>query len=97
LVLLGVQFALYVIASIGLLRRAEKTGDELFGWFALAAPFAAAATVNYFLFPSLFPGWVYTADVFRFGFYLMLAVGAARPIAAWQEPLAEVAAPVLRR
>ena len=97
LVLLGVQFSLYVIASIGLVRRAEKTGDELFGWFALAAPFAAAATVNYFLFPSLYPGWVYTADVFRFGFYLMLAVGAARQIAAWQEELAAAAASGERR
>lgn len=97
LVLLGVQFGLYLVASIGLVRRAETTGDELFGWFALAAPFAAVATLNYFLFPSLYPGWVYTADVFRFGFYLMLAVGAGRQIAAWQQQLAEAAASGERR
>jgi signal transduction histidine kinase len=92
LVLIGVEFALFVVASIGFVRRAEETGDELFGWFALAAPFGAAAMANYFLFPSLYPGWVYTADVFRFGFYLILAVGAARQIAAWQQQLAEAAA-----
>jgi signal transduction histidine kinase len=92
LVLIGLEFALFVVASIGFVRRAEETGDELFGWFALAAPFGAAAMANYFLFPSLYPGWVYTADVFRFGFYLILAVGAARQIAAWQQQLAEAAA-----
>jgi signal transduction histidine kinase len=97
LVVLAVTFALYLVAAIGFVRRAETTGDELFGWFALASPFGAAASANYFLFPSLYPGWVYTADVFRFGFYLMLAVGAAREIAAWQEQLAEAAASGERR
>jgi signal transduction histidine kinase len=97
LILLAVTFALYVIATVGFVRRAEETGDELLAWFAFASPFAAAGAVNYFLFPSLYPGWVYTADVFRFGFYLMLAVGAGREIAAWQEQLAEAAASGERR
>lgn len=97
LVLLAVTFALYALAAAGFVRRAETTGDELFGWFALASPFAAASSANYFLFPSLYPGWVYTGDVFRLGFYLMLAVGAAREIAAWQEQLAEAAASGERR
>ena len=91
LVLLGLTMALYLLAAMGFVRRAEETGDELFGWFALASPFGAAAALNYFLFPSLYPGWVYTADIFRLGFYGMLAVGAAREIAAWQEQLAETA------
>ncbi|HEX6715402.1 MAG TPA: sensor histidine kinase [Thermoleophilaceae bacterium] len=97
LVLLAVTFALYALATVGFVRRAETTRDELFGWFALAAPFAAAAAANNFLFPSLYPGWVYTADIFRLGFYGMLAVGAAREIAAWQEQLAEAAATGERR
>jgi signal transduction histidine kinase len=92
LILLGVEFGLYTVATIGLTQRARSTGDELFGWFALAAPFAGVAALNYLLFPSIYPGWVYTGDVFRFGFYLMLAVGAAREIAAWQDQLAEAAA-----
>jgi signal transduction histidine kinase len=97
LVLLAVTVALYLVATVGFVKRAEVTDDELFAWFALAGPFAVAASLNYFLFPSLYPGWVYTADVFRFGFYLMLAVGAAREIAAWQEQLAEAAATGERR
>ena len=97
LVGLGVQFGLYVVASIGLVRRAEETGDELFAWFALATPFAAAAMLDYFLFPSLYPGWIYTGDLFRLAFYSVLAIGAARQIAAWQEQLAEAAASGERR
>jgi signal transduction histidine kinase len=97
LVLLGLTMALYLLAAVGFVRRAEETGDELFGWFALASPFGAAAALNYLLFPSLYPGWVYTADIFRLGFYLMLAIGAAREIAAWHEQLAEAAATGERR
>lgn len=97
LVLIAVTFALYVLATIGFVRRAETSRDELFSWFALASPFAAAASANYFLSPSLYPGWVYTGDVFRMGFYLMLALGAAREIASWQEQLAEAAASGERR
>jgi signal transduction histidine kinase len=97
LVLLAVTFALYVVAAIGFVRRTETTRDELFGWFALASPFGAAAAANYFLFPSLYPAWVYSGDLFRLGFYLMLALGAAREIAAWQEQLAEAAATGERR
>ena len=92
LVVLAVTFALYLLGAAGFVKRAETTGDELFGWFALAAPFAAASAANYFLFPSLYPAWVYSGDIFRLGFYLMLAVGAAREIAAWQEQLVEATA-----
>ena len=97
IVILAVTIGLYMIATIGFVNRAERTGDELFGWFALAAPFGAAAAANYLLFPSLYPGWVYTGDVFRLGFYGMLAIGAAREIAAWQEQLVEAAASGERR
>jgi signal transduction histidine kinase len=97
IVLLGVLLALYVIAAFGFVSRAEKTGDELDGWFALAAPFGAAAALNYLLFPSLYPGWIYSADLFRLGFYMMLAVGAAREIASWQQQLIQAAASGERR
>jgi signal transduction histidine kinase len=95
--LLVVTFGLYVVAAIGFVSRTERSGDELFGWFALAAPFGAASALNYGLFPSLYPGWIYTADLFRLGFYMMLAVGAAREIAAWQKQLVEAAASGERR
>jgi signal transduction histidine kinase len=97
LVLVAVTAGLYAVAALGFIMRADETRDELFGWFALASPFAAVASINYFLFPSLYPGWVYTADIYRVGFYLMLAIGAARQIAAWQQELAEAAASGERR
>jgi signal transduction histidine kinase len=97
LALEGVVAGLYAIAAAGFVTRAERSGDELFGWFALASPFAALGAVNYFLFPSLYPGWVYSGDLFRAGFYLMLLAGAAREINAWQRELAEAAASGERR
>jgi signal transduction histidine kinase len=97
IVLLAVSAGLFVVATLGFIKRAERTGDELFGWFALAAPFGALSSVNYLLFPSLYPGWIYTGDLFRLGFYMMLAVGAAREIAAWQKQLVEAAASGERR
>jgi signal transduction histidine kinase len=99
IVLVGeaVVFALYAIAAAGFVARAERTGDELFTWFALASPLGAVAAANYFLFPSLYPGWLYTGDVFRLGFYLMLLIGAGREIAAWSRRLAETAASGERR
>lgn len=97
IVLLAVVFGLYLIAALGFVKRAEKTGDEMDGWFALAAPFGAAAALNYLLFPSLYPGWIYTADLFRLGFYMMIAVGEAREIASWQKQLVEAAASGERR
>ena len=92
LVIEGVVACLYAIAAVGFVARAQRTGDELFAWFALASPLAAVGALNYFLFPSLYPGWVYTADLFRLGFYLVLLVGAGRQIDAWQRELAQAAA-----
>ena len=75
-----VAVALFAAAAVGFERRALRTGDELLTWFAAGATLAAFARVNYFLFPSLFSEWVYTGDVLRLGFYLVLLVGAAREI-----------------
>jgi signal transduction histidine kinase len=91
IVIQSVMAALYAIAAVGFVRRAERANDELLGWFALAAPLGAVGQINYLLFPSLHPGWVYTGDLFRLGFYLMLLAGAARQIASWQTELAETA------
>jgi signal transduction histidine kinase len=88
---------LFVAAAVGFTLRAERTGDELMGWFAAAATLAAAARVNYFLFPSLYSEWVYTGDVFRLGFYLLLLAGAGLEIRAYWHRLAEAAALEERR
>jgi signal transduction histidine kinase len=52
---------------------------------------AAFARLHYFMFPSLYSEWVYTGDVFRLGFYVLLVIGAAREIARLQRGAAEAA------
>jgi signal transduction histidine kinase len=92
--LLAVQLAaagLYALAAIGFLRRAQRTGDELAGWIAVAAVLAAFSRVNYFLYPSLYSQWVYTGDAFRLAFYVVLLVGIGREIASYWRALAAVA------
>jgi signal transduction histidine kinase len=81
---------LYTFAAFGFAARAERTGDELTGWFAAAATVAAFARLNYFLFPSINSEWVYTGDFLRMGFYVLILVGAVREIATYQGELADL-------
>jgi signal transduction histidine kinase len=86
-----VGLVLYVVAAVGFVRRAEKTGDELMSWFAAAAAVAAFARLNYALFPSLYSEWVYAGDFLRLVSYALILAGAMREIASYQHALAEVA------
>ena len=81
----------FATASMGFTRRAERSGDELMRWFGAGAALGAFARLNYFLFPSLYSDYLYTGDLFRLGFYLMLLWGAGREISAYWRGLAEVA------
>jgi signal transduction histidine kinase len=83
--------ALYAFAAAGFVRKSTRTGDELMTWFAVAATLSAFARVNYFLFPSLYSDWVYTGDLFRLGFYVVLLLGIAREIERYWRGLARVA------
>jgi signal transduction histidine kinase len=88
----GVQAAvalLFVAAAIGFTRRAEATGDEFFLWLGAGAVFAAVARANYVIFPSLYSEWVYTGDVLRLGWNLLLFIGAVREIRVYQNAYAE--------
>jgi signal transduction histidine kinase len=88
----GVQLAvavLFMVAAIGFTRRAEATGDELFLWLGAGAVFAAFARANYVVFPSLYSEWVYTGDILRFGWNVLLFVGALREIRVYQRAFAE--------
>lgn len=82
---------LYAIAAVGFTRRAERRGDDLLRWLAVAAVFGAAARLNYFLYPSLFTEWVYTGDFFRLLFYLVVLVAAMREISSYWSNYAEAA------
>jgi signal transduction histidine kinase len=81
----------FLVAGIGLARRAEQTGDQFLTWLAVGSAIAAFARVNYFIFPSLDSHWVYLGDVLRLLFYLIIFLGAAREIAGFQQRAADIA------
>jgi signal transduction histidine kinase len=83
---IGVLFA---IAAVGFTLRAERRGDELLLWLGAGSAVGAFARVNYFIFPSLYSEWVYTGDVLRLSFYILLFVGAAREIGIYQHAFAQ--------
>ena len=89
--------SLYGIAAIGFMRRAARDRDELMTWMAAAMAIGAFSRLNYFLFPSIYSEWVYTGDVLRLAFYLLLLAGAFREIAGYQSSLAAAAAYEERR
>lgn len=82
---------LFAAAAFGFTRRAERFGDELMKWFGAGAALAAAARLNYFLFPSLYSDYFHTGDVLRLGFYLLLLWGAGREISLYWRSLADIA------
>jgi signal transduction histidine kinase len=80
---------LLVAAAIGFTLRAETSNDEFFQWLGAGAIFAAFARVNYFIFPSLYSEWVYTGDVLRLCWYILLLIGAVREIGVYQRAYVE--------
>jgi signal transduction histidine kinase len=96
--ILGAQLLLAVVllaCAVGFAFRAR--GDELMQWFAAGAAMGAIARVNYFLFPSLYSNWLYTGDILRLGFYVLLFIGAMREIGSYQRRLAQTAVTEERR
>jgi signal transduction histidine kinase len=81
----------FLVAGIGLARRAEETNDQFLTWLAVGSAIAAFARVNYFIFPSLDSHWVYVGDILRLLFYLIIFLGAAREIAGFQQRAADLA------
>jgi signal transduction histidine kinase len=93
-VVLAVQLAamvFFAVAAIAFRRRSIRSGDDFFAWIAAGAVLAAFARLNYFLYPSLYSEWVYTGDVLRLLFYLVLLVAAAREVRRYWEGLARAA------
>lgn len=75
-----VAAVLAVTAVVGYQRRSRRLRDEMSGWLAVAAVFAAAAHVNYALDPAVYSGRVSLGDIFRFCFYVVLMIGSMREI-----------------
>lgn len=80
---------LYAVAAIAFTRQAQD--DELLRWLGAGCALAAVARVNYVLFPSLYSDFVYTGDLLRLGFYLLLLVGAMREVRSYWESLSYAA------
>ena len=87
----GVLTAVYGAAAIGFTRQARRRDDALTTWLAAAAWVAAFAHLNYFLFPSIGSDRIYTGDVLRLAFYLVLLIGALREVVAYQRQAATAA------
>lgn len=81
------------VASLFFTVQAMRDHDELLRWLGPACGVAAFARLNYLLFPSLYSDWLYTGDLLRTAFYLLLLVGAAREIRQYWD--AQAAAAVL--
>jgi signal transduction histidine kinase len=82
---------LFVIAAAGFGRRAERTGDGLARWLAVAATLGAFASLNYCLFPSLYSSYFYVGDVLRLGFFVALSCGGALELRRSRDVLAAAA------
>jgi signal transduction histidine kinase len=91
LVLQLLGMVLFFAAAVGFARRAERSRDELMTWFAAGAVIAGFARLNYFLFPSIYSEWVYTGDILRLTFWLIILVGLVREISSYWRRLAGVA------
>lgn len=76
--------ALAFAAALGFTVRARRDGDELLAWLALATTVSGFSRLNYFLFPSIYTGWVFTGDFLRVIAYLLILIGAMRQIALLQ-------------
>jgi signal transduction histidine kinase len=91
LVLHGLVSVLFFAAGVLFTRQAEERHDELLKWLAAGSIVAGFARLNYFFFPTLYSNWIYTGDVLRLAFYLLLFVGAAREIVSNQDRAAQTA------
>lgn len=71
--------------------QARGTADPLLRLLGPACVLAGFARINYVLVPSVYSQWLYTGDVLRTAFYLVLLVGAAREIRAYWGSQAQAA------
>jgi signal transduction histidine kinase len=91
---LGLHLAIlfmYAAATLGFLLRAERERDGLLLWVALASALAAVARLDYFLFPTLYPDWLYVGDILRLASYTALLVGVSRELLTYQRKAADAA------
>ncbi len=87
----------YGLAVVGFLRRSDRSDDPLLPWLSSAAVLSAFARIHYFLLPSLYTGVVYSGDILRIAFHVLLLGGVAAELRATSQALATAAAGEERR
>lgn len=97
MVLQTVMMSGYAVGAAGFARLARRERDEFLSWVAAGVTLGAFARLNYLLFPSLYTDWVYTGDVLRLAFWLLLLAGAARELRLYWSRLADAAVAEERR
>lgn len=78
-------------ASVIFTVRSSREGDDLFRWLGPACAVGGFARIHYALFPTQYSDWLYTGDVLRTGFYLLLLVGAATELTRYWTATARAA------
>ena len=92
--LIGLQalsLVLYAVAAVFFARSAARERDDFLRWLGAASVLGAGARAHYLLFPSLYSDYLYTGDVLRFGFYVLLLLGAAREVRSYWHARMEAA------
>jgi signal transduction histidine kinase len=74
---------LFAAATVGFVRRCRERSDGLTLALALAMPLACGTSVHYLLFPSRYPSFVFTGDVFRVSFFAVILGGVLAQIGTY--------------
>ncbi|HET7482704.1 MAG TPA: ATP-binding protein [Actinomycetota bacterium] len=85
------------LAAVGFARRGVEHQDDLMFAVAAACVFLSFGRLNLLLFPSLYTDYVYTGDLLRFAFYVMLVIGGVREIRSYWASRAQAAVADERR
>ena len=92
-----IAMSAFAIAALGFARRAKATTDALIIGLAAGSMLSAFARLQYVLFPAPASGWVFSRDILRLAFYLVLLAAALRDLRAYQSRMAAEAAVEERR
>ncbi|QNE18013.1 sensor histidine kinase [Kribbella qitaiheensis] len=87
----------FTVAAVAFAVQARRRDDVLLRWLGPACALGALARLNYLLFPSSHPDWLYSGDVLRTGCYLLLLAGAGREISKYWSSRAQTAVAADRR
>ncbi len=87
----------FAVAAAAFAVQARGRNDVLLRWLGPACVLGALARLNYLLFPSNQPDWLYSGDVLRTGCYLLLLIAAGREISKYWTSRAQTAVAADRR